>query len=389
MADARATRKPSIPNVPRGLGKDVERFLLAVKEHAEVTAGQRGDTTDRAVSHREFDSLVAEAVKKAVSAVASTPIIAEQIRKAVAASIAESLNTAALLKLLESAITEDQLDDDLQERLDMTASDGSSGTGTPTTGNLPTGGTVDQALRKLSSADYDASWADVHEIPSGGTANQALRKDTGTDYDVSWQDVHEIPAGGTAGYVLTKTTGTDYDVDWAAPTGYREMWVDAGEMHGRTTGGAASATVELTTNKVNFDCFDFDQTTVEYVQFKWSPPENWDLGTIKAKFFWTAASGSGDVVWALQAVAVSDDDAMDVAFGSAQAVTDTLLAVDDCHVTAATAAITVGGTPATGDLVYFQVYRDAAAGGDTLAVDARLLGVKIQYQEATTVSAAW
>jgi len=49
----------------------------------------------------------------------------------------------------------------------------------------------------------------------------------------------------------------------------------------------------------------------------------------------------------------------------------------------------VSGTPVLGDIVYFQIYRDADAGGDTLAVDARLLKVVIQYKESTTEPSAW
>ena len=43
-----------------------------------------------------------------------------------------------------------------------------------------------------------------HELPSGGTLNQALRKTSATDYDAAWTDVHELPAGGSTGQALTK-----------------------------------------------------------------------------------------------------------------------------------------------------------------------------------------
>ena len=106
-------------------------------------------------------------------------------------------------------------------------------------------------------------------------------------------------------------------------------------------------------------------------------PKSWDEGTVTAQIVWTAASGSGDVVWGVQALAIGDDDALDTAFGSAQTVTDTLTATDDEHLSPVTAAITVGGTPAENDLVIFQVYRDANAAGDTLAADAILIGVRL------------
>jgi hypothetical protein len=60
-------------------------------------------------------------------------------------------------------------------------------------------------------------------------------------------------------------------------------------------------------------------------------------------------------------------------------VTDTLIAANDMHVTSATSACTIGGTPAANTPIQFTIYRDANAGGDTLGVDARLLGVEILY----------
>lgn len=168
----------------------------------------------------------------------------------------------------------------------------------------------------------------------------------------------------------------------------REIWIDAGALVPRTSNGPATATVELSTNKQNFDCLDFDASAAEYAQFKLSLPEQWGAGTVKARIFWTAASGSGAVVWAVQGVACSDGDAMDASWGTAVTVTDTLLSANDCHI-ATTGTITIGGSPAVADLVYFQVYRDATSGSDTLAVDARLLGIKLQYVESSTEASAW
>jgi hypothetical protein len=49
------------------------------------------------------------------------------------------------------------------------------------------------------------------------------------------------------------------------------------------------------------------------------------------------------------------------------------------HVSAATSAVTIGGTPAANTPIQFTVYRDANAAGDTIANDARLLGVEIIF----------
>lgn len=169
-----------------------------------------------------------------------------------------------------------------------------------------------------------------------------------------------------------------------SPIGKHTIYQPARGMISRTTNGAADGTVELATNDVMLVTKDFDAATDEAVQFDVWMPKGWNEGTVTAVVTWTAASGSGDVIWGIQALARSNDDALDTAFGAAVTITDTLLTANDEHHTAETGAITIGGTPAENDRVIFQVYRDADAGGDTLAGDAKLIGVKVIY----TINAA-
>jgi hypothetical protein len=161
--------------------------------------------------------------------------------------------------------------------------------------------------------------------------------------------------------------------------GSTNIWIPASAWIPRTTTGAGVDSRETTTNDQNFDELLFDPGTDEFAQALTILPNNYNNSTITARFYWTAASGSGAVVWAIQGRAFADDDALDTAFGTAQTVTDTLLAADDMHISAATSAVTIGGTPASNRPIQFQVYRDADSGGDTLAVDARLLGVEILF----------
>ena len=154
-------------------------------------------------------------------------------------------------------------------------------------------------------------------------------------------------------------------------------WIGAGELIPRVTTGAGIDGEELSTNKINLDYLAFDAGTAEYAQASFSWPSG--MATMTAKAYWTAASGSGAVVWGVQARCYADDDALDQAQGTAQTVTDTLLAANDAHISAATSAITPGGTVATGNLCVVQVYRDATNGSDTLAVDARLIGIRLEF----------
>lgn len=145
----------------------------------------------------------------------------------------------------------------------------------------------------------------------------------------------------------------------------------------QTTNGPASYLTELVTNRQMVEGYTFDQSTAEYIQISFPMPKSWDEGTITARFRWTAPSGSGNVIWGIQGVACSDDDALDVAWGTAQTVTDTLTAVNDLMITSEVSAVTIAGSPAEGDLLWLRVYRDAAAGGDTFSADAVLVAVDL------------
>ena len=147
----------------------------------------------------------------------------------------------------------------------------------------------------------------------------------------------------------------------------------------RTTNGAAPGTVELATNKIMLKTLDFDTTTQEFAQFQIMMPKSWNESTISAQFVWSHAATVTNfgVVWALEAVAISDQDAGDAAPGTAQQIADTGGTTNTVYVTSETPAITVGGTPQPQDWVVFQVKRVPADGSDTLAVDARLHGLTL------------
>lgn len=153
--------------------------------------------------------------------------------------------------------------------------------------------------------------------------------------------------------------------------------IPASAMVANTTNGAAPATTETATNDVMVRTLDFDQTTQEGAQFLVPMPKGWNEGTVTFVPIWTAAAGSASetVVWSLRAQAFSDDDALDGAWGTEQTSSDALIATGDNHIGPESAAITIAGTPAEGDLVAFQVRRNVAS--DNLAADARLIAIRL------------
>ena len=195
-----------------------------------------------------------------------------------------------------------------------------------------------------------------------------------------------LAVGTTNGHVLQVDNTTATGVKWAAVSasggGATNVWIPAAQWIPRTTNGCGIDSRELTTNKVNTDELLFDPAAIEYAQAMVVLPNNWNAGTVTARFFWTASTGSGSVVWALRARSYADDDALDQAMGTAQSVTDTLLATNDMHISSATSAMTIGGTVANGNAIIFEAYRDATNGSDTLGSDARFLGLQISYTAA-------
>lgn len=158
--------------------------------------------------------------------------------------------------------------------------------------------------------------------------------------------------------------------------------VTAGSIAPSASGGCAPLTSVVTSaNRPDIISLDFDPTTQEYAQFSIAMPKSWDEGTVTFKAVWShAAFGSPTptqfgVVWDLQAVAVSDDDTVDVAYGTAQTVADTGGTANDLYVSPESSAITIAGTPQAEDVVFFRVSRVTGNGSDTFTQDARLHGI--------------
>ena len=218
--------------------------------------------------------------------------------------------------------------------------------------NEATAGVVNQAADSILFIDAD---------------DNATKKDTVADF------VEAINGSG-----IDASSGTLVN----AAIGKQSIWIPATAMYPTASNGCAEiASVETTTGRPDMKVLDFDGSTAENAQFSIAMPSYWNESTITFQVYWTSTATDTDaVIWDLSAVAVSDNDTIDVAFGSEVAVTDNALsAAEDLCVSAESTALTVGGSPAAGDLVYFNIARDADESGDTAAEDARLIGIKIFY----------
>jgi hypothetical protein len=125
---------------------------------------------------------------------------------------------------------------------------------------------------------------------------------------------------------------------------------------------------------------DFPDGADSYAQFSIAMPKSWNESTITFQTYWSVAgTNAGTVGFTLSAIALSNSDLCTTAFGTA--VINTPLAAsgtaNDLMVSAVSGNVTVGGTPAEGDQVFFQVLRDHSE--DTQTSPARLHGIKIYF----------
>lgn len=192
------------------------------------------------------------------------------------------------------------------------------------------------------------------------------------------------PAPFVQGGATVKITATQLKT--FVGTNLRSLWIPSAGIRPSSSGGcAALALVATSANQPDISSLDFDASTAEYAQFWVRMPKNWDEGTVTAQFYWSHASTTTNfgVVWGIQGVAISNDDTIGVAYGTAVEIADTGGTTNDLYVSSATGAMTIAGTPAAGDMCAFRVYRLPTDGSDTMGIDARLHGVALFYTTNT------
>tara|TARA_R110002073_G_scaffold231237_2_gene392365 strand:+ start:66 stop:1322 length:1257 start_codon:yes stop_codon:yes gene_type:complete len=193
---------------------------------------------------------------------------------------------------------------------------------------------------------------------------------TANDFSVLSGSTLNIDSGGTIACAGTLSTGF---------VGKQTMWVPATAMNPTVSNGCSAITaVETTSGRPDLQVLDFDKDSDEFAQFSVAFPKAWNAGTVTFQVYWAGIAATSDVDWMVDAVAVSNNTTIDVAYGTAVVVTDNAQgAVEELNVSAESGAVTIAGSPGDDEVVFFRIGRDVS--GDAMAGDARLLGVKIFF----------
>jgi hypothetical protein len=202
---------------------------------------------------------------------------------------------------------------------------------------------------------------------------------------------------GTSGYSGIGTSGYSSNSGYSGLSGYSSasgysgysgtkpsgqiFLTAAGGWPSTTLGCKPNALYESGTYKENVYTLDFVDGSTTYAEWTVAMPSDWDGLTVTAVFYWMANDTTANaVVWGIQGVSYGDGDALDVTFGTVINVTDANASTAyQIRISAATGAVTIGGTPAAGKLVQFRVERAGGDGNDSLTVDAKLIGVMITF----------
>jgi len=261
------------------------------------------------------------------------------------------------------------------------------------------GGQLDVNGQSLGSGTLEllkfvetASAVNELTITNNSTGNNPILSATGDDTNIGIaltpKGTGEIViASGNLNYGGTAVTSTGAELNKLAgagtlkQAGKETMWVPASAMYGATTNPADAQQVETTATRPDMKVLDFDAGTDQFAQFSVAFPKSWNEGTVTYQVYWTPAStNTGNCIFGLQGVSCGDNDTIDVTYGTAVTVTDAGIGtVEDQQVSAESGAVTIAGSPAVDQLTYFQLFRDANAGGDTFSADARVLGIKIFF----------
>jgi hypothetical protein len=228
------------------------------------------------------------------------------------------------------------------------------------------------------------AWADMVGGGGGSGTMTTVKED-----NVQVGDADIVTLDFTAPFEVAETPDTEVQItlnEDAAPLGnpFRTVILFARQVT-ITAGADGPVTVETSTNKNNYTVVDFDNAADEHVFWEVPLPGNWDGGTVTFHVHWTTTNtGTEGIAFALKAYSYGDGEALDAAWGTAVVVTDDNQSAAGLELrTAESGDLTIGGTPAGGERVLFDGFRDVSDANDDMTEDMRVSHVCVTYKTGT------
>lgn len=245
-------------------------------------------------------------------------------------------------------------------------------------GSLLLTNTLDDAAVPLIIGAHDIQNANLLEVYTSGAGAPGFAVTAGAELHGNATGLTNFSGNvGAWGGLTTNTLSS--------------IWIDAGAMRTNSAGGPSVFYLLATNNLAPcLDAWAFDSTTPETNYFSLRMPDQYDLSTVKLKLYYFDTTYATDKtnVWGVCAYATSLGDLFGTT-GTEYFVTNGVLDTTNKLNIATTPAITIGGTPALGDLIHFRIRRVADNATDDAAGDSLLIGAALQYGDKRNNPAAW
>ena len=265
---------------------------------------------------------------------------------------------------------------------DVPVADGGTGASTFTDGGvlLGSGTGAVTAMAVLSDGQMIVGDGTTDPVAESGTT---LRTSVGVGTGDSPQFTG-VELGHATDTTITRSAAGVIAVEGVliSPVGQHTIFVPAAAMEpAASTAPAANNVVEIGTSLFAARTLDFAAGADNYAYFGIQMPKSWDVSeALILQYVWSATSSNTEtVMWGAAALSLRDDSSLTEGFAAATplgAVDVNTAAANDIYITPEV-SITVTNTPAKEDYVMFEISR--IVGSDSLAVAARLHGIKIHY----------
>jgi len=227
----------------------------------------------------------------------------------------------------------------------------------------------------VNDSRYALQSATGNFVTTAQTGSFVVSSQTGAFLTTGAADNRYALQSATGNFVATGQTGvflTDSSLS------IKQIYIDAASM---LTGvsGATTGRASILNSGIAYEFYSFDPLITGFTQFNF-PLNDYNLGPMRTKFYWTATGfTAGNVVWGLQCRGLGDSELLNSGFAGGVEVIDSSFAGGTGIYISTGATFTPSGNLAVEDMYYFRAYRNASSASDTLPMNARLLGIAIQY----------
>ncbi len=163
--------------------------------------------------------------------------------------------------------------------------------------------------------------------------------------------------------------------------GKHSIYMPAGAMLATKNNGAKLKLTHLANEGRNINTLDFSGSLWNAAQFSIAMPKSWNAGAVQFQLYWlcdhlTITNGA---TFKIAACSIGKADSFIKSFGVETSLTSNPTATKNDLIISAISGDLIIKDAGANKLAFFQIYRDVSDSGDTIPVDAKLIGLNLTY----------